>query len=108
MATKRTTKPQDEAPETNAVPPDYLDQKPDPANDAGSEAAATEVTVPADMEPGINDTKSTEPAPSSDYVASEPLLHDGKKYAPGRRVPGLTDEQAERLLKAGVIIQGIR
>lgn len=43
---------------------------------------------------------------SGDFVAVEPLLHDGGRYAPGDSLPELTERQATDLLKAGVIIQG--
>lgn len=68
-----------------------------------------EETTVADPVPSVDDQSATIPPISetdSDYVACEPILHDGEKYLPGKRLPKLTDDQAEQLLKAGVIIQG--
>ena len=36
------------------------------------------------------------------YIVHSPLRHDGKSYQPGEKV-SLTEEDAETLLKAGVI-----
>lgn len=75
-----------------------------PVEDTPVETTQAGQTPEASTETGSPAQQST---PPGDFVAVEPLLHDGDRYAPGESLPELTERQATDLLKAGVIIQGI-
>lgn len=55
----------------------------------------------------VPETPPQAEAQEAEHVAVEPMQHDGAFYGPGDPVPGLSDRQAESLLKRGVIAQGV-
>lgn len=89
------------APAADTVALPVVDQKPDAA--AQAEAAAAAAAAQAEAERLAAEQATAGSKVATAYLAAQDLKHAGKRYAPGDEVP-LSDEDAERLIVAGIVI----